>query len=142
MALYNPIYVTHTEVIANTTNTDLAAESETLINKLIVKAQIIIDWYIGDIEPYADWQDFKFPNTDNETPKNVKQATIYTVESIFTELKQARNWIKSEAWDGYSVSYVENVKSTSFEYITQWSQDLLLEYWLGNGGKSAFKLNY
>jgi hypothetical protein len=43
MALYNPIYVTHTEVIANTTNTDLAAESETLINKLIVKAQIIID---------------------------------------------------------------------------------------------------
>jgi len=43
MALYNPVYVTNAEVITNTTNSKLAAEPTTLIDKLIVKAQIILD---------------------------------------------------------------------------------------------------
>lgn len=142
MALYNPIYVTAAEVKENTTIATLAVETDALVNKLIVKAQVILDWYIGDVEPYSDTQDFKFPNVDNETPTNVKQATIYIVESIYSELKQARNWIKSEAWDGYSVSYVDQVPSTKFEYVTMAAKDLLAEYGLWNNWKAAFKLNY
>ncbi len=142
MSFYNPVYVTAAEVVENTSNAKLAAESTDFINKLIVKAQIIIDCYIWEIEPYAEDQDFKFPNSDNEIPKNVKQATVYTVETIYSELNKSRDWVKGEAWDGYSVSYVENVKSTSFEYITQASQDLLKEYGLWTSWKSAFSLNY
>ena len=142
MALYNPVYVTNAEVITNTTNSKLAAEPTTLIDKLIVKAQIILDWYIGDIEPYDAAQDFKFPNSDNVVPKNVKQSTIYIIEAIYEELKQAREWVKSEAWDGYSVSYVENIASSDYEYVTQPAKDLLTEYWLWNSGRAAFSLNY
>lgn len=142
MALYEATYITYKEVRDNTTNKKLVAEPEALITQLIVKAQIILDGYIGAVDSYADDQDYKFPNTDNLIPKNVKQATIYIVEAIYTELIQSRNWVKSEAWDGYSVSYAENVSSSNFEYVTQAAKNMLNEYGLGEAGLAAFKLNY
>lgn len=140
--LYEPTYITVTEIRENSTNSKLVAEQEILIKKLIVKAQIILDGYIWVIEPYVEWQDYKFPNSNNEIPKNIKQSTVYIVESIYTELLQNRDWIKSESWDWYSVAYTDNISSDKFEYITEATKNMLSEYGLWEWWLSAYKLNY
>lgn len=142
MAIYEATYITVTEIRENSTNSKLVAEQECLLKKLIVKAQIILDGYIWVIEPYTEWQDYKFPSTDNIIPKNVKQATIYIVESIYSEILQDKDWVKSESWDGYSVAYTDKINSSQFEYVTEAAKNMLAEYGLWSWGLAAYKLNY
>ena len=43
---YDPVYITATELKANSQNADLVAEADAVIEAMIVKAQFILDGYI------------------------------------------------------------------------------------------------
>jgi len=88
MPIFQATYITFQDVRDNSSNAKLVAEDGTLIKKMIIKAQILLDGYIGTTEKYSDTQAFKFPNKDNQIPDNVKMSTVYIVERIYDEMQR------------------------------------------------------
>ena len=128
--LYTPSYVTIAEVKANTNNADLSAQTDDFINILIIEAQFIVDANIWPIYPKTEGQDFKFPNSDNKIPTDIKQATIMIVETLF--INKGKASVESESWDWYSVKYDSNWK----DYISSSASDILAKYWSNEWGGS------
>lgn len=94
--LDNPVYVTEQDVFDTTERDDLQNETSDIINKLIVKAQYVIDGYLNSYgEPFEETQQFIFPIKDedgNESiPQGIKIATVYIIENLYDSLGKEDN---------------------------------------------------
>lgn len=137
-------YITLEEFKEKTTLSKLPKDS--ILENLIIKAQMMIDYYIWDTNKTDVNQDWKFPiNWDTTIPDNVQMTTIEIVQNLILEENRIAWWqISSEAWDWYSVSYNiwENVGNV--EIFNWFIRNLLDEYWVNSNNQdlAAYKFNY
>lgn len=113
-------YCTVADVKATTRNTELKAESTTVITSLIEQAELIIDQYVGFVKSPKS-QALKFPLTGESTiPTNVKYATIYQVEYMFENDADLEHGISDETGD-------KNTKGNKFNVVSHRAKQLLAE---------------
>lgn len=144
---YETVYLDKNWLIGNTSITEIIDLSDDVIDSLIIKAQLIIDWYIWEIEKANEDQNFKFPSIDSnpDIPINITMATLYIVENLFIQYKKEQ-WkeYSQESWDWYSKTYKDWNELLSIEIIDGNIKNLLLEYWVNpeNQNKKSFKINF
>lgn len=111
--LASPVYISNQDVIDSSSVSGIGADTS-LIDKLIVQSQYIIDDYIRSYgEPYVDGQAFVFPVEDSQgnslIPDDIKVATLYIVEYLYQRQDIYQNSIdtrvSSESVLSHSVSY-------------------------------------
>lgn len=144
---FDEVYIDAVNVKAQTSINDLKNISDDIIKSFIIKAQLIIDNFIWDVEKQDENQDFKFPskNSAPDIPTNVTTATLYLVENIYLDcLKQTWKEISQESWDWYSHWFKEWNDLLNIELLTGNIRNLLSEYWVNenNLDLKAFSLNY
>lgn len=142
--LREPTYITVQEVRDTTSKADLIALTDDEIKVLIAKSEDLIDWYIESYgTPFDENQNLIFPIKDEDwnsyIPDDIKVATFYTVEQVFSNWDTIStatitwSWeVKSEkVWDRlvtYEV-WVTSVWWTSEQlWIPLEAQNILVKY--------------
>lgn len=130
--LNNVVYTTATDVKDTTSIVALQSLSDTVINKLIVEAQYIIDNYIGSYGIKFDkTQEFIFPINISDVstlPSDVSLATVFLVEQLYLEWSTTFSWeydIKMEKSWPDSIEYFD-MKYT--KYFTDKIKSILRKY--------------
>ena len=96
-------YTTASVLKAKTRDSNLASESDAVVNALIEEAEIYIDAYAGYWKKYLSTQSLLFPrdmdidiNGDSFIPTPVSQATIAQVEALYMHSPDSDHGIKKD----------------------------------------------
>lgn len=122
-------YITETEVKGSTTKTDLKALTDEEVKILISKAEKSVDNYLG----YSIWANII--NKTEETQLDIKLATFYTVEQIFTNSDLVKkvniNWVvaSESSWDR-SIAFKSWTQTNDLKilWINEFAKKILDKY--------------
>lgn len=122
-------YITAQEVKDTTDKTDLKALDDDDINILIAKAEISVNNYLW----YTFWADIV--NKTEETQLDIKIATFYIVEQIFTNSDLVKkvniNWVVSSesSWDR-SIAFKSwtQINDLKILWINEFAKKILDKY--------------